>query len=79
MAGMKKTLLKYWKSAVFSFIAFLLFYSGMKSYVNMETSSSAVVELYGEYPSRQQAEEILKDCQSADEVTDVCFVANGGM
>lgn len=79
MAGTKNFILKYWKAAVWSAMAFLLFYSGMKNYMNIGTSNTAVVELYGEYPSRQQAEEIRKNCQSADEVTDICFVADGGM
>ena len=56
-----------------------LFYSGMKDYVKVGKTDTAVVELYGNYPTVNQAKQIWENYQSGDEITDFCFVWNGGI
>lgn len=70
---------KYWKNICLWIIAALLFYSGIQNYASMEESNAAVIELYGTYPDQKRAEEILASGAKAEEITDLCFVWNGGM
>ena len=42
-------------------------------------TDTAVVELYGNYPTVNQAKQIWENYQSSDEITDFCFVWNGGV
>ena len=60
-------------------LASFLFYSGMKDYVKVGKTDTAVVELYGDYPTVNQAKQIWENHQSGDEITDFCFVWNGGV
>ena len=58
-------------------LASFLFYSGMKDYVKVGKTDTAVVELYGDYPAVNLAKQIWENYQSSDEITDICFVWNG--
>ena len=60
-------------------LASFLFYSGMKDYVKVGKTDTAVVELYGDYPAVNLAKQIWENYQSSDEITDFCFVWNGGV
>ena len=60
-------------------LAAALFYSGMKDYVKVGKTDTAVVELYGDYPAVNLAKQIWENYQSSDEITDFCFVWNGGV
>ena len=55
-------------------LASFLFYSGMKDYVKVGKTDTAVVELYGDYPAVNLAKQIWENYQSSDEITDFCFV-----
>lgn len=60
-------------------LAAALFYSGMKDYVKVGKTDTAVIELYENYPTVNQAKQIWENYQSGDEITDFCFVWNGGV
>ena len=51
----------------------------MKDYVKVGKTDTAVVELYGDYPAVNLAKQIWENYQSSDEITDFCFVWNGGV
>ena len=68
---------KYLKIVMAALLAVALFYSGIKDYVKVGKTDTAVVELYGNYPTVNQAKQIWENYQSSDEITDFCFVWNG--
>lgn len=70
---------KYLKVVMAVLLAAALFYSGMKDYVKVGKTDTAVVELYGDYPAVNLAKQIWENYQSSDEITDFCFVWNGGV
>lgn len=70
---------KYLKVIMAVLLAAALFYSGMKDYVKVGKTDTAVVELYGNCPTVNQAKQIWENYQSGDEITDFCFVWNGGV
>ena len=70
---------KYLKVIMAVLLTAALFYSGMKDYVKVGKTDTAVVELYGNYPTVNQAKQIWENYQSSDEITDFCFVWNGGV
>ena len=45
-------------------LASFLFYSGMKDYVKVGKTDTAVVELYGDYPAVNLAKQIWENYQS---------------
>ena len=65
---------KYLKVVMAVLLAAALFYSGMKDYVKVGKTDTAVVELYGDYPAVNLAKQIWENYQSSDEITDFCFV-----
>ena len=75
----KKYCSKYLKVVMAVLLTAALFYSGMKDYVKVGKTDTAVVELYGNYPTVNQAKQIWENYQSGDEITDFCFVWNGGV
>ena len=75
----KKYCSKYLKVVMAVLLAAALFYSGMKDYVKVGKTDTAVVELYGDYPAVNLAKQIWENYQSSDEITDFCFVWNGGV
>ena len=75
----KKYCSKYLKVVMAVLLTAALFYSGMKDYVKVGKTDTAVVELYGNYPAVNQAKQIWENYQSGDEITDFCFVWNGGV
>ena len=70
---------KYLKVVMAAVLATALFYSGMKDYVKVGKTDTAVIELYENYPTVNQAKQIWENYQSGDEITDFCFVWNGGV
>lgn len=70
---------KYLKIVMAVLLAAALFYSGMKDYVKVGKTDIAVVELYGDYPAVNLAKQIWENYQCSDEITDFCFVWNGGV
>ena len=70
---------KYLKVVMAALLAAALFYSGMKDYVKVGKTDTAVIELYENYPTVNQAKQIWENYQSGDEITDFCFVWNGGV
>ena len=70
---------KYLKVIMAVLLTAALFYSGMKDYVKVGKTDTAVVELYGDYPAVNLAKQIWENYQSSDEITDFCFVWNGGV
>ena len=75
----KKYCSKYLKVVMAVLLTAALFYSGMKDYVKVGKTDTAVVELYGNCPTVNQAKQIWENYQSGDEITDFCFVWNGGV
>ena len=75
----KKYCSKYLKVVMAVLLTAALFYSGMKDYVKVGKTDTAVVELYGYYPTVNQAKQIWENYQSGDEIIDFCFVWNGGV
>ena len=67
----KKYCSKYLKVVMAVLLAAALFYSGMKDYVKVGKTDTAVVELYGNYPTVNQAKQIWENYQSGDEITDI--------
>ena len=63
---------KYLKVVMAVLLAAALFYSGMKDYVKVGKTDTAVVELYGDYPAVNLAKQIWENYQSSDEITDLC-------
>ena len=61
---------KYLKVVMAVLLAAALFYSGMKDYVKVGKTDTAVVELYGDYPAVNLAKQIWENYQSSDEITD---------
>ncbi|MDD5804476.1 hypothetical protein ACTQWG_09415 [Blautia sp. HCP3S3_H10_1] len=76
---MKNYISKYVKVTVTVLLSAAFFYFGMKDYVNVGKNNIAVAELYGTYPAVSQAEELFEEYQNGDEITDICFVWNGGV
>ena len=58
-------------------LASFLFYSGMKDYVKVGKTDTAVVELYEDYPAVNLAKQIWENYQRDDEIADFCFAGNG--
>lgn len=56
-----------------------LFFWGVRDYLFMEKSDKIVIELCGILPDQSMAVTILKQCQSAETVTDACFVCSEGI
>ena len=48
----KNYFLKYMRIIMTALLASFLFYSGMKDYVKVGKTDTAVVELYGDYPAQ---------------------------
>lgn len=59
--------------------AVFCYYFGVKAYVSVENTESAVIYLSASYPDRIKAMEILEDCQESENPVDICFYWDGGL
>lgn len=75
----KNCFLKYMKAMAVVLLSSVLFYFGMKDYVHVGKTDIGVAELYGNYPTVSQAKQLWQDSQKGDEITDLCFLWNGGV
>lgn len=75
----KNCFLKYMKAMSAVLLSSVLFYFGMKDYVHVGKTDIGVAELYGNYPTVSQAKQLWQDSQKGDEITDLCFLCNGGV
>lgn len=57
----KNYFLKYMRIIMTALLASFLFYSGMKDYVKVGKTDTAVVELYGDYPAVNLAKQIWEN------------------
>ena len=68
-----------YKKIIAALFAVMLFYLGLKDYACVNNSDIAVAELYGNYPTVDQAQQLWENYQKGDDITDVCFLWNGGI